>query len=172
MKRILIPVLAAATVAWALLGCAASQKGEKTVGTDLMSDTWVATDALGRQMPLIDSVGPVKKDHDRVVGIFYITWHSQRAHKAAGHTDVTKFPSTLKRIEEKAFFKCYYWEEFCNDRETLMFESEKILAQIQNISIEDKYREVLDLTKDLRGETKERVIKTRVNQNVFSLNNS
>ena len=65
-----------------------------------------------------------------------------------------------------------YWEEFCNDRETLMFESEKILAQIQNISIEDKYREVLDLTKDLRGETKERVIKTRVNQNVFSLNNS
>ena len=53
-----------------------------------------------------------------------------------------------------------------------MFESEKILAQIQNISIEDKYREVLDLTKDLRGETKERVIKTRVNQIVFSLNNS
>ena len=60
-----------------------------------------------------------------------------------------------------------YWEEFCNDRESLMFESEKILAQLQNTSIEDKYREVLDLTKDLRGDTKERVVKTRVNQNVF-----
>lgn len=43
---------------------------------DLYSDTWVATDALGRTMPGMNVVGPVKKDHKRVVGIFYITWHS------------------------------------------------------------------------------------------------
>src|SRR5690242_20393152 len=43
---------------------------------DLYSDTWVGTDALGRTMPDYQSVGPVKKDHRRVVGIFYITWHS------------------------------------------------------------------------------------------------
>lgn len=43
---------------------------------DLYSDTWTATDALGRKMPDISSVGPVKNDHCRVVGIFYITWHS------------------------------------------------------------------------------------------------
>ncbi|WP_214070883.1 hypothetical protein [Mucilaginibacter sp. dw_454] len=48
---------------------------------DLYSDTWVATDALGRIMPTIDLVGPVKKDHKRVVGIFYITWHSDNLSK-------------------------------------------------------------------------------------------
>jgi hypothetical protein len=43
---------------------------------DLFADTWVATDALGRTMPDISEAGPVKKDRRRVVGIFYITWHS------------------------------------------------------------------------------------------------
>ncbi len=43
---------------------------------DLYSDTWVANDALGRAMPGYDEVGPVKSDHRRVVGMFYITWHS------------------------------------------------------------------------------------------------
>jgi hypothetical protein len=42
---------------------------------DIYSDTWVGTDALGRKMPGIAEVGPVKKDQRRVVGIFYITWH-------------------------------------------------------------------------------------------------
>lgn len=42
---------------------------------DLFADTWVATDGLGRTMPDYAGVGPVKKDHRRVVGIFYITWH-------------------------------------------------------------------------------------------------
>jgi hypothetical protein len=43
---------------------------------DLYSDTWVANDALGRVMPTFEEVGPVKTDHRRVVGMFYITWHS------------------------------------------------------------------------------------------------
>src|ERR1051326_8767239 len=43
---------------------------------DLFADTWVASDALGRAMPGVAEVGPIKKDHRRVVGIFYITWHS------------------------------------------------------------------------------------------------
>lgn len=43
---------------------------------DLFTDTWVATDALGRKMPLTDDAGPVKNDHPRTVGIFYVTWHS------------------------------------------------------------------------------------------------
>ena len=42
---------------------------------DIYSDTWVGTDALGRTMPTVAQVGPVKKDQRRVVGIFYITWH-------------------------------------------------------------------------------------------------
>jgi hypothetical protein len=48
---------------------------------DLYSDTWVATDALGRTMPDLATVGPVKTDHRRVVGIFYITWHSDNLAK-------------------------------------------------------------------------------------------
>ncbi len=42
---------------------------------DIYPDTWVATDALGRTMPGFAEVGPVKRDQQRVVGIFYITWH-------------------------------------------------------------------------------------------------
>ena len=48
---------------------------------DLFPDTWVAHDALGRNMPAYSVVGPVKKDQRRVVGIFYITWHSDSNHK-------------------------------------------------------------------------------------------
>ncbi len=59
---------------------------------DLYSDTWVATDALGRTMPTIDLAGPVKTDHKRVVGIFYITWHSDNLAKMKSpySADVTK----------------------------------------------------------------------------------
>ena len=60
-----------------------------------------------------------------------------------------------------------YWEEFCNDREALMFESEQIFADIQATTLEDKYPELLDFSADLQGETKLREVKTRVNQNVF-----
>ena len=97
MKRFLYSALGAGLVAWGLLGCAATQKSGETVGTDLMSDTWVATDALGRQMPLIDSVGPVKTDHERVVGIFYITWHSQNKFTGRGLTPMSRrsFRKTL-----------------------------------------------------------------------------
>jgi len=59
---------------------------------DLYSDTWVATDALGRTMSTIDIVGPVKKNHKRIVGIFYITWHSDNLAnmKSPYSADVTK----------------------------------------------------------------------------------
>ncbi len=59
---------------------------------DLLSDTWVATDALGRTMPDQKTVGPVKTDQRRVVGIFYITWHSddRAGLKSPYQGDVTK----------------------------------------------------------------------------------
>ena len=44
---------------------------------DLYADTWVATDALGRELPSYDEVGPFKDDQRRVVSIFYITWHTE-----------------------------------------------------------------------------------------------
>ena len=42
---------------------------------DLGSDTWVATDALGRQTPTAATARPARKD--RFVGIFYFVWHSR-----------------------------------------------------------------------------------------------
>lgn len=59
---------------------------------DLYADTWVATDALGRTMPTIDMAGPLKTGKKRVVGIFYITWHSDNLAKMKSpySADVTK----------------------------------------------------------------------------------
>ena len=59
------------------------------------------------------------------------------------------------------------FEEFINDRENLMFESEKILAQFQGVTIEQKFEAELIDIKNYVGETKERLVKTRVNQNLF-----
>jgi hypothetical protein len=63
---------------------------------DLFSDTWVGHDALGRNMPTSSAVGPVKKDHRRVVGIFYITWHSDSLHglKSPYRADVSRILRT------------------------------------------------------------------------------
>lgn len=59
------------------------------------------------------------------------------------------------------------WDEFSENKEELIFESEKILAEIQNVSIERKYKTVLDGIENFEGESKVREVKTRVNQNVF-----
>lgn len=59
------------------------------------------------------------------------------------------------------------WDEFSENKEDLIFESEKILAQIQKTTIENKYINILKDTENLEGETKVRAVKTRINQNVF-----
>lgn len=59
------------------------------------------------------------------------------------------------------------WDEFFGNKEVLIFESERILAEKQNQTIETKFDEILFDLKDLKGETKLREVKTRVNQNVF-----
>lgn len=61
-----------------------------------------------------------------------------------------------------------YWNEFINDRERLIFESERILAQYEGTTIEKKYEQVIrDIPPGIVGDTKIREVKTRVNQNVF-----
>lgn len=84
--KISIAISAALTV----MACS-SGTGMTSDPDDLMSDTWVATDALGREMPLIDSVGFTKDDQRRVVGMFYITWHGHWYENLPGpYTDVTQ----------------------------------------------------------------------------------
>jgi hypothetical protein len=53
---------------------------------DLMSDTWTATDALGRVLPGYEECGPPRED--RTVGIFYFLWLGQ--HGTSGPYDITK----------------------------------------------------------------------------------
>ncbi|MCH4156668.1 MAG: HNH endonuclease [Muribaculaceae bacterium] len=59
------------------------------------------------------------------------------------------------------------WDEFTNNRESLVFESERILAEKENRTIESKFDDLFQDITDLKGETKMRAVKTRVNQNVF-----
>jgi putative restriction endonuclease len=59
------------------------------------------------------------------------------------------------------------WDEFAQNNELLIFESERILAEKENQTIETKFDDLLFDIKDLKGETKLREVKTRVNQNVF-----
>ncbi len=59
------------------------------------------------------------------------------------------------------------WNEFINNKEELLFESERILAQKEHIAIEDKFSDLLKGTENLKGEDKVREVKTRINQDVF-----
>lgn len=59
------------------------------------------------------------------------------------------------------------WDEFYTNQEELVFLSEKILAEKENSTIENKYQDLLFDIKDLKGETVTREVKTRVNQSVY-----
>lgn len=72
------PVIAAALAA--LVGSAAA------AGWDNYSDTWVATDALGRSVSTSLHTGPPRSD--RTVGLFYFLWHG--AHIQGGPYDVSR----------------------------------------------------------------------------------
>jgi hypothetical protein len=73
--------LSLAALLASLLGAASGVPVAEAIDyRDLFPDTWVAHDALGRNLPTYSEVGPVKKDRRRVVGIFYITWHRDSLH--------------------------------------------------------------------------------------------
>ena len=55
-------------------------------GWDNFSDTWVATDALGRSVSTSVHTGPPRSD--RTVGLFYFLWHG--AHIQGGPYDVSR----------------------------------------------------------------------------------
>lgn len=60
-----------------------------------------------------------------------------------------------------------YWDEFANDREKLLFESERILAELQGTTVEQKFgANLLDIS-DYTGEEKIREVAIRVNQSIF-----
>lgn len=61
-----------------------------------------------------------------------------------------------------------YWDEFFNNQESLAYESERILSDYQETSIEEKYHSILDeIPINITGENRVREVKTRVNQFFF-----
>ena len=85
-------ILYIAFLAISISSYAQKQVRKLTPARDLYSDTWVATDAIGRTMPTNEQTGDVKQDKRRIVGIFYITWHTQNFHSVPSpYTgDITK----------------------------------------------------------------------------------
>lgn len=59
------------------------------------------------------------------------------------------------------------WDEFIENKEQLLFESERILAQKEHQTLESKFKDILFDIKNLKGDTKLREVKVRINQNVF-----
>ena len=83
---------------------------------DLASDTWEATDMLGRKVASVEDVKG--KTRERKVGIFYWTW--QEAHAHLRPVDVTnvleKYPSAEYAENHPAWgerpFQCFWHEPF------------------------------------------------------------
>jgi putative restriction endonuclease len=59
------------------------------------------------------------------------------------------------------------WDEFNDNKEELIFKSERILAEFENQTIENKFFSILKNIDNYKGIEKLREVKTRVNQNVF-----
>lgn len=81
---------------------------------DLFSDTWAATDGLGRAVPLASEVGPVRSN--RTTGIFYFLWHGPNW--KAGPFDIAKIfaadPDAMKKPDSPLWGPMgqpHYWGE-------------------------------------------------------------
>ena len=59
------------------------------------------------------------------------------------------------------------WNEFIENNEQLLFDSESLLAAKEKVSIEIKFAAILKGTEHLQGDDKKSEVKTRVNQDVF-----
>ncbi len=78
-------------------------------------------------------------------------------HQAQGRKGATNIGKLDKEI----------FNEFVNNWDELLFESEKILANKKQLDIEEIYSDILFDIKDKKGETRIREVKVRVNQDIF-----
>ncbi len=81
---------------------------------DVRSDTWVATDLLGRTLPGFEQTGPVK--NDKTVAMFYFLWLGR--HGEEGPFDVTKIlaqdPEAMRKKDSPLWGNMYvphHWGE-------------------------------------------------------------
>ena len=72
----------------------------------------------------------------------------------------------IKRASNASKLDKLIWDEFYNNWDTALFESEKLLAQIKKSTIE-KLNEIEFENLPREGKEKERLVKVRVNQSIF-----
>ena len=83
---------------------------DKLKRRDLFSDTWVATDSIGRKLPGFEQCGAPKSN--KFVGIFYWTWHHTNH---IGPFDVTKIIAEAEKTGELPkwgpWYSGHHWSE-------------------------------------------------------------
>ncbi|MBN2476348.1 MAG: hypothetical protein JXB62_17175 [Pirellulales bacterium] len=86
LRLVVVGCLSAAWTDPAIAPARGDESPEKQPPRDLYSDTWVATDGLGRRLPDHQACGPPRQG--KHVGIFYFLWLGQ--HGTGGPYDITK----------------------------------------------------------------------------------
>lgn len=123
-----------------LIGLASSAaQAQTTEKNDLMTDTWVATDGIGRVTPTSEEA-PLKLGKDRTVGIFYVTWHGRDSHNGKPYrNDISKVfaqdPDANINDDSPAWpgYVSYHWGEpeygyFISDDEYVIRHDMSMLA--------------------------------------------
>ena len=94
-----------------------SQKQNETSEALSISDTWSATDALGRKLPEYGNVGEHRKD--KYVAMFYWTWHQgddDTTYQVKNITEIVrKYPEAMKDYHHPAWGNkqpgFFFWEQ-------------------------------------------------------------
>jgi len=79
---------------------------------DPYSDTWRATDSLGRTLPLNTEVGKAKSD--KFVGLFFWTWHLNSGSRAFNNTEFIKLNPDVKNdysFKGWGIGRVHFWDE-------------------------------------------------------------
>lgn len=82
---------------------------------NIKPDTWTAVDGLGRTLPLYDTLYDKRKD--KIVGIFYWTWHGElsKSSRARNITEIIKqYPEAINDFKHKAwqgYSGYHHWNE-------------------------------------------------------------
>jgi len=102
--KILATMLAALSLL-ASRGASAQNAVASTRDFDLYSDTWVATDALGRTLPVGAQLPAPRKD--KTVAMFYFLWHG--LHGSPGPLDISKMVASNPKTPAWGEVGAFHW---------------------------------------------------------------
>lgn len=100
---------------WVGYGAEAQDINERASTVSTISDSWAATDALGREIPGYDRAG--EKKSDKFVGLFYWTWQYQQEqkHRPRNVTEIlNNDPNAFYDFDHPAWEKArspHFWNE-------------------------------------------------------------